>query len=79
VSSKPAGGSQSLCGADLLGSAHMLSFVVSTVAFFVASFFIKRYLDDMGIPKGFTRSIVIFCLALMIAYGSAFVVDWAIG
>ena len=57
----------------------MLSIVVSTVAFFVASFFIKRYLDDMEIPKGMTRSMVIFCLALGIAYGVAFVVDMLFG
>jgi hypothetical protein len=57
----------------------MLSFFLSTVAFFVARFFVKRYLDEMDIPKGFTRSTVIVCLALMVAYGVAFVVDRAIG
>jgi hypothetical protein len=54
----------------------MLSLVVSTIAYFVASYFIKRYLDDMQIPKGMARSTVIFCLALAVAYGTAFVVDW---
>ena len=54
----------------------MLSLFLSTVAFFVASYFIKRYLDGMGIPKGMARSVVIFLLAAMIAYGVAFVVDW---
>jgi hypothetical protein len=54
----------------------MPSLVLSTIAFFVASYFIKRYLDDMGIPKGMTRSIVIFVAAAMISYGVAFVVDW---
>ena len=54
----------------------MLSLVVSTIAYFVASYFIKRYLDDLEIPKGITRSFVIFCLALAIAYGVAVVVDW---
>jgi len=29
----------------------MLSLVLSTLAFFIAGYFIKRYLDDMGIPK----------------------------
>lgn len=56
----------------------MLSLLLSTVAFFVANYYIKRYLDDMGAPKGFTRSAVIFCLAIMIAYGVAFIVDWAV-
>ena len=54
----------------------MLSLVISTVAFFVAAYFIKRYLNGMDIPKGMTRSIVIFTLALAISYGVALVVDW---
>ena len=55
----------------------MLSLVLSTVAFFVAGYSIKRYLDDMGIPKGMTRSLVIFCGAVVISYGVAFLVGWA--
>ncbi len=54
----------------------MLSLVLSTVAFFVASYFLKHYLDDMGLPKGMTRSILVFCLAAMAAYGVAFIVGW---
>ena len=55
----------------------MLGLVLSTVAFFVASYFIRRYLDDMGIPKSMTRSLTVFCLAAAIAYGVAAMVDWA--
>jgi VIT1/CCC1 family predicted Fe2+/Mn2+ transporter len=54
----------------------MLSLVLSTVAFFVAAYFIKRYLDDMGIPKGMTRSLVVFLGAAVISYGVAFIVSW---
>ena len=54
----------------------MLSLVVSTIVFFAASYYTRRYLDDMQIPQGMTRSIVIFCLALGIAYAVAFAVDW---
>jgi hypothetical protein len=54
----------------------LLSLALSTVAFFVASYFIKRHLDDMDIPKGMTRSIVVFCLALGVSYGVAVIVDW---
>jgi hypothetical protein len=53
----------------------MLSIVLSTVAFFAASFFIKRHLDDMGIPKTMTRGLVVFVLAAAVAYGVAFLVD----
>lgn len=56
----------------------MLSLVLSTVAFFVAGYSIKYYLDDMGIPKGMKRSLVIFCGAVVIAYGVAFLVGWAV-
>jgi hypothetical protein len=53
----------------------MTSLVLSTIAFFVASFYIKRYLDGMGVPKTMTRGLVVFVLALAIAYGAAFIVD----
>jgi hypothetical protein len=53
----------------------MTSLVLSTIAFFVASFYIKRSLDGMGVPKTMTRGLVIFVLALAIAYGAAFIVD----
>ena len=54
----------------------MLSLVISTVACFVAAYFIKRYLNGMDIPKGMTRSVVVFTLALAIAYGVALVFEW---
>ena len=53
----------------------MLSLVLSTVAFFVASFYIKRWLDDMDIPKTMTRGIAIFIAAAAVSYGVAFVID----
>jgi len=54
----------------------MLSLVLSTVAFVIAGYFAKRYLDDMGMPKGMTRSAWIFCVAAAISYLVAFIVDW---
>ena len=56
----------------------MLSLVLSTVAFFIAAYFAKRYLDDMGMPKGTTRSLSIFCAAAAISYLVAFIVDWIV-
>jgi len=56
----------------------MTSLVLSTIAFFVASFYIKRYLDGIGVPKTITRGLVIFVLALAIAYGVAFIVGLVI-
>jgi len=54
----------------------MLGVVISTVSFFIASYFIKRQLDEMGIPKTMVRGMVVFVLALAVAYGVYFVVDW---
>lgn len=52
------------------------SLVVSTIAFFVASYFIKRYLEDMGIEKGMTRGVVVFVLALAASYIVGAAIDW---
>ena len=57
----------------------MLGLVVSTIAFFVAAYFIKRHLEEMGIPKGMTRGIAVFVLALVVAYGAAWIVDLLVG
>ncbi len=53
----------------------MLSLILSTIAFVVASYFAKRYLDDLGLPKGATRSLSIFCFAAVISYAVAYLVD----
>lgn len=51
------------------------SLIVSTIAFFVASYFIKRWMDDNDFPRGMTRSLAIFTLALAISYGVGWLVD----
>ena len=54
----------------------MLSFVLSTIVFFVVTFLVRRYLDDMGVPRTLGRGIVVFVIALGAAYGLAALVDW---
>jgi len=49
--------------------------VASTIAFVVASYFIKRWMDDNDIPKGMTRNLTVFTLAIAVAYG----VGWLVG
>jgi len=51
------------------------SLIASTIAFFVASYFIKRWMDENDIPKGVTRSLAIFALAIAVSYG----VGWLVG
>jgi hypothetical protein len=53
--------------------------IVSTIAFFVASYFIKRWADENDLPKGMTRNASIFVAALAVAYGAAWLVDHLIG
>jgi hypothetical protein len=48
--------------------------VVSTVVFFAASYFVKRWADDNDLPKGMTRGALVFTLALVAAYGA----DWIV-
>ncbi len=57
----------------------MLAVVVSTIAFFVASYFIKRWMDENDIPKGMTRNATIFALAAAVAYGVGWLVDRVAG
>lgn len=52
----------------------MTSILVSTVVYFVAAYFIKRQLTEMGIPKGVTRASVIFVAAAALAYAAAYLV-----
>ncbi len=54
----------------------MLSIVLSTIAFFVSSYFLKRYLEEMGMPKGMTRGVLIFAIALAISYLVALAVGY---
>jgi hypothetical protein len=53
----------------------LASLIASTIAFFVASYFIKRWMDENNMPKGVTRSLAIFALAIAVSYG----VGWLVG
>ena len=53
----------------------MISIVISTIVYFIAVYFIKRQLEEIGIPKGMTRGTVIFVLAAAISYSAAYLID----
>jgi VIT1/CCC1 family predicted Fe2+/Mn2+ transporter len=53
----------------------LLSLVVSTLAFFVFSYYIKGWADDNDIPKGMTRNLGILVVAVALSYGVAWIVD----
>jgi hypothetical protein len=55
--------------------AMIWSLVVSTIVFFVARHFVKRWADENDFPAGATRSVVIFSVALALSYFSAWGID----
>ena len=54
---------------------RMLSILLSTIAFFVSAYYVKRFLENQGIPKGMTRGVLVFSISLLIAYLVSFGVD----
>lgn len=56
----------------------MLSLIISTLVFFAAAWYIKRYLDDLEIGTGMTRSVLVFTLATLASFGSGALVNWAV-
>jgi len=57
----------------------MLSLFISSIVFLIAAWYINRYLDGIEIPKGMARSMVVFMLASIVAWGSSILVDWVQG
>lgn len=57
----------------------MWNIVVSTIVFFVALWYLRRFFDEQGIPKGMTRSLSIFVLAYIVSWGSGAIVVWIQG
>jgi len=55
----------------------MPNLIISTIVFFVAAWFVNRYLDEQEIPKGMTRGVLVFVLASLVSWGAGAMVDWA--
>jgi hypothetical protein len=51
--------------------------VISTIVFVIAAWYLHRLLDEQGMPKGFTRGLLVFILAYVISWASGEVVDWS--
>lgn len=54
----------------------MWNMVISTIVFFIAAWYIRRYLDEHEIPKGMTRGILVFVLASLASWGAGEAADW---
>ena len=57
----------------------MWNLIISTIVFFIAAWYIHRYLEEQGISKGMTRSLLVFVLASIVSWGSGEAVDWLSG
>ena len=57
----------------------MLDLIVSTIAFFVAVFFLNRYFDGQGMNKGMTRSTLVFLIASVVSICVPMAVDFVSG
>ena len=55
----------------------MWNLVISTIVFFFAAWYIHRYLDEQGIPKGPTRGILVLVVASLLSWGAGYFVDMA--
>lgn len=55
----------------------MLNLIISTLVFFVAAWYLNRYLDGQGISKGMTRGVLVLVLASLVSWGAGEMVDWA--
>lgn len=55
----------------------MWSLIISTFVFFITAWYLSRFLNAQGIPKGMTRGILVFVLAYMAAWGAGELADWS--
>jgi hypothetical protein len=51
--------------------------IISTIVFVIAAWWIRRYLEEQGLPKGMTRGLLVFVLAYAVSWVSGELVDWA--
>ena len=55
----------------------MWNIIISTIVFVIAAWYIRRKLDEHGLPHGMTRGLLVFILAYAVSWCSGEVVDWA--
>ena len=51
--------------------------IISTLTFFISAWYINRYLNEQGIPKGTTRGILASMLASWAVWAAGAAADWA--
>ncbi len=53
--------------------------IIPTVVFFAAAWHFHRHLDELDLPKGMTRGILVFTLATVLSLVSGAAVSWIEG
>ncbi len=53
--------------------------IISTIVFFIAAWYINRYMDGQKIGKGMTRGLLVFLVASLVSWGAGEAVDWVQG
>lgn len=62
----------------MLALPSLWNLFISTIVFFIAVWALRRYLEEQGIPKGMTRSLLVFILAWLLAWVAGEIVDWTV-
>ncbi len=55
-----------------------LDLILSTIAFFVASFWVRRFFDDQGFPHGMARSAMVLVIATAASFAVSAMVSWLV-
>ncbi|NNM82676.1 MAG: hypothetical protein HKL98_08780 [Burkholderiales bacterium] len=53
----------------------ILDLILSTIAFFVAVYYLRKYFNELGFEKGFMRALVIFLAASALSTGVSAIVE----
>ncbi len=50
--------------------------IISTVVFIIAAWWIRSWLEEVGIAKSMMRGLIVFVLAYAVSWASGEAVDW---
>jgi predicted PurR-regulated permease PerM len=59
----------------MLALPSIWNILISSIVFFIAVWYLRRYLDEQGLPKGITRSLLVFMLASLASCGTGTFID----
>ncbi|CAH1208078.1 conserved hypothetical protein [Candidatus Nitrotoga sp. BS] len=56
----------------------ILSLLISIIVFFIAAWYVRRFLDEQGFNNGKKRDILVFLFASLFSWGAGEAVDWSL-